>query len=222
MDTSKGYIYILTNPSFPEYVKIGYATDVENRVKDLNNSSAIPFGFRIYAKYKVQTPLSDKEAHKIIDTLNGELRSTETLDGKLRRREFFKLTAEEAYTFFEAMATIHGCTDALIKYNPTAAEQEEEKEAEQIRKKKSPFSFVKAKIAKGERLECPDIDVDGIITVYDSRRILYKGEIMYMTDFAHKMLDKKFTSAGTEYFTYNGEWLNDRRRRMEESGEYDN
>lgn len=28
---AKGYIYILTNPSFEEYVKIGYAHDVELR-----------------------------------------------------------------------------------------------------------------------------------------------------------------------------------------------
>ena len=26
-----GVIYILTNPSFPEYVKIGYADDIEKR-----------------------------------------------------------------------------------------------------------------------------------------------------------------------------------------------
>ncbi|MFI3228421.1 MAG: GIY-YIG nuclease family protein, partial [Clostridia bacterium] len=26
-------IYILTNPSFPEYVKIGYADDIDNRLK---------------------------------------------------------------------------------------------------------------------------------------------------------------------------------------------
>ena len=28
---NKGVIYILTNPSFPEYVKIGYADDVNKR-----------------------------------------------------------------------------------------------------------------------------------------------------------------------------------------------
>ena len=29
-----GYIYILTNPSFPQYVKIGYATDVKQRLAE--------------------------------------------------------------------------------------------------------------------------------------------------------------------------------------------
>jgi len=46
---AKGVIYILTNPSFPEYVKIGYAKNLEQRLKQLNNSAAIPFAFRAYA-----------------------------------------------------------------------------------------------------------------------------------------------------------------------------
>ena len=41
--SKKGVIYILTNPSFPEYVKIGYATDIEKRLKTLNRSETIPF-----------------------------------------------------------------------------------------------------------------------------------------------------------------------------------
>lgn len=31
---SQGVIYILTNPSFPDYVKIGYADDVNKRLKE--------------------------------------------------------------------------------------------------------------------------------------------------------------------------------------------
>jgi hypothetical protein len=30
---NKGVIYILTNPSFPEYVKIGYADDVKKKLR---------------------------------------------------------------------------------------------------------------------------------------------------------------------------------------------
>ena len=41
-----GYIYIMTNPSFKEFVKIGYAADVKQRLDELNRSSAVPFAFR--------------------------------------------------------------------------------------------------------------------------------------------------------------------------------
>ena len=36
---NKGVIYILTNPSFPQYVKIGYANDIEKRLKQLKKIS---------------------------------------------------------------------------------------------------------------------------------------------------------------------------------------
>lgn len=39
----KGVIYILTNPTFPQYVKIGYAQDLEKRLKQLNRSETIPY-----------------------------------------------------------------------------------------------------------------------------------------------------------------------------------
>lgn len=35
---AQGVIYILTNPSFPEYVKIGYAAKLEERLRQLNRS----------------------------------------------------------------------------------------------------------------------------------------------------------------------------------------
>ena len=43
MKNKNGVIYILTNPSFPEYVKIGYATNIEDRLKQLNRSETIPY-----------------------------------------------------------------------------------------------------------------------------------------------------------------------------------
>lgn len=44
-----GVIYILTNPSFPQYVKIGYADDLQKRLRQLNRSAALPYAFRAYA-----------------------------------------------------------------------------------------------------------------------------------------------------------------------------
>jgi len=48
---SKGVIYILTNPSFPDYVKIGYADEIDKRLQQLKRSECIPFSFRVYATY---------------------------------------------------------------------------------------------------------------------------------------------------------------------------
>ena len=49
---ANGVIYILTNPSFPQYVKISYADNIESRLRQLNNSECIPFAFRVYATYE--------------------------------------------------------------------------------------------------------------------------------------------------------------------------
>lgn len=55
-----GVIYILTNPSFPQFVKIGYADDVLDRVAILNSNPGLPYSFRIFATYEVNTTLQSK------------------------------------------------------------------------------------------------------------------------------------------------------------------
>ena len=93
---TKGCIYILTNPSFPTYVKIGYADDVNARVRQLNRTECTPFAFRVYATYAVNARLTDMKLHDIIDKLNPELRSIDNVNGKKRVREFYAMTAEDA------------------------------------------------------------------------------------------------------------------------------
>lgn len=51
MSETQGVIYILTNSSFPDYVKIEYAEDVQKRLKEINRSERIPFASRLYAYY---------------------------------------------------------------------------------------------------------------------------------------------------------------------------
>ena len=56
----------------------------------------MPFAFRIYATYEVDSALSDKKLHSILDKLDPELRSKEEIDGKKRVREFYAMTPEDA------------------------------------------------------------------------------------------------------------------------------
>lgn len=62
---SQGVIYILTTTLFQDYVKIGYADDVDKRLKELNRSECIPFAFRLCAYYKVPRRLTDIKLHQI-------------------------------------------------------------------------------------------------------------------------------------------------------------
>ena len=86
----KGVIYILTNLSFPEYVKIGYADDIEKRLSQLNRSECIPFAFRVYATYEVNSRLSDLKIHSIIDKLNPNLRSIDNFNVKNVSESFMR------------------------------------------------------------------------------------------------------------------------------------
>ena len=49
---AEGYIYIMTNPCLHDMVKIGYASDVEARRKQLS-TTALPYDYQIARKTAV-------------------------------------------------------------------------------------------------------------------------------------------------------------------------
>ena len=190
-----GYIYILTNPSFPQYVKIGYATDVKQRLDELNRSSAVPFAFRVYATYEVDSALSDKKLHTILDKLNPELRSTEEINGKKRVRELYAMTPEDAYDILDAIAEINGFKHRLKKWKATAEEQKEEETAKEIseahQERLAPFAFSMCNIAVGKQIEFSynGCDKSGTTcTVVDDKHVEYNGETWSLTALTKHLL----------------------------------
>ena len=213
---AKGYIYIMTNPSFEEYVKIGYAEDVNQRRDDLNSSSAVPFAFRIYATYEVDSKLADKNLHSILDMLNPNLRATEKIDGKIREREFYAMEPEDAYAILKAIAKIHGYEDRLEMWKPTVEEQQDEKTARAIKRRMASFMFSMCNINKGEEIEFwyNRRTPSGITcTVVDDRHVEYNGKIISLSALAQRLLGVTRPVHGTNHFKYKDEWLNDIRRR---------
>ena len=211
-----GYIYILTNPSFKEYVKIGYANDVKQRLDELNRSSAVPFAFRVYATYEVDSALSDKKLHSILDKLNPDLRSMEEIDGKKRVREFYAMTPEDAFSILEAIAEINGFKHRLKKWKATAEEQRDEETAKEIseahQERVAPFAFSMCNIAAGEQIEFwrSATEPSGIMcTVVDDKHVEYDGQRWSLTGLAKHLLGVNWAIAGPKFFKYKGEWLND-------------
>ena len=105
---AKGIVYILTNPCLDGWVKIGMTErdDIETRLRELNAPTNIPLSFRCYATYEVDKPLEvEKHIHSIIDRIDDSLHARETLEnGRIREREFFKISPETAYGIFKDIA----------------------------------------------------------------------------------------------------------------------
>lgn len=216
-----GYIYILTNPSFPQYVKIGYADDVKTRLTQLNRSECTPFAFRVYATYEVSARLTDMKIHDVIDKLNPNLRSIDNVNGKKRVREFYAMSKEDAYSLLEAIAEINGLEKNLKLWEQTAEEKVAEETAEEIEEQSTEraamFSFSMCNIAVGEQVEfcCPNNDHNGeLFSVVDNKHVIYNGETWSLTALAKHLMNTKWALAGPKYFKYKGEWLNDIRARL--------
>ena len=212
-----GVIYILTNPSFPEYVKIGFATNIEERLKQLNRSEAIPYAFRVYAVYEVGSRLTDKELHRLIDQLNPDLRTIETFDGKKREKEFYAMSPEEAYQLLESIAKISGTRDRLKRMKPEGHEVLDEEVAESFKRdsRRPPFNFIDYGIQPGEHIVF--IEDDSVRpTVVDGRHIEYEGQVTSVSRLAQDLKGFDHPVQGTLWFTYKGKTLADIRDELEE------
>ena len=185
-----GYIYIMTNPALKDMVKIGYAQDVEQRRKQLS-TTALPFDYEIYATYETSGNLEDKTLHSLIDNLNPDLRIS-------KNREFFFMSAEEAYSLLEAIAIISGTKDKLKKKIKLAEKHQ----------KKTRINFFECGIPIGAELSFVE-DNNIKVIVASENKVEYKGEITSLSTIVKELKHLKNIPRGTAYFTYNGELLTD-------------
>ena len=107
---AKGIVYILTNPSFGGWVKIGMSVrkDIEARLAELNRPTNLPLSYRAYAIYEVEKPQEvEKHIHNLFDIIDESLHARETLSsGRIREREFFRISPERAFAVFKPVALL--------------------------------------------------------------------------------------------------------------------
>ena len=190
---TKGYIYIMTNPGLQNMVKIGYAANVEERRKQLS-TTALPYDYEIFATYETSGKLEDKKLHKLIDNLNSDLRVS-------KNREFFVMSAEEAYELLEAIATISGSQDKLKRLRPSPDSAGSKK------RRNPPVNFAKCNIPMGAELVYVD-DPAVRVTVAAERKVQYGDELTSLSAVVKQLRNMK-TAAGPSYFTYNGELVSE-------------
>ena len=105
-----GRIYVLSNPSMPDLIKIGYTTrSIDERLQELSTTN-VPTPFKVEAVYSSVAPLNDEK--NIQDAL-GKHRL-------LKNREFFHLAPAKAVELISRLLRrppiegIHSCLSTEI------------------------------------------------------------------------------------------------------------
>lgn len=221
---SKGIVYILINPCLDGWVKIGMTErdDIDKRLRELNTPTNLPLSYRCYATYEVEQPLEvEKRIHSIIDRIDDTLHARELLEnGRIREREFFKISPETAYGIFKDIAMLRGDFNCLELKQPTQTESREE-EISEIRTKRANNSFELLDISVGEDITFLHDDSITASVVNNKNKVKYQNEIYSVSALAQKLLIEKFGWSeslhvnGWRYFTKNGMTLSDLRDKIE-------
>ena len=90
--TTEGYVYIINNPCWKGWVKVGMAIDAEDRCKQYQTSS--PFrDFKLcYSKHFEDRKASEQAAHDKLNKISAE-----------RKGEWFKVSVDEAIKLIQAL-----------------------------------------------------------------------------------------------------------------------
>jgi len=221
----KGIVYILTNPSLDGWVKIGMSVrnDISARLTELNSPANIPLSYRAYAIYEVDKPQDvEKHIHSLFDIIDESLHARETLaSGRVREREFFRISPEKAYAVFKSVAKLRGDESNLILVAPNDEQMEEEQIAEQSKRRPN-FKFSMLSIPIGTELQFVYDEECVCVTKDMSSKIEYEGNDYSLSGLATKLLVEKqgwkdtYTAQGPLYFTYQGKTLADLRNLQEQ------
>ena len=121
------------------------------------------------------------------------LRSVEQFDGKERKREFYAMSAADAYSILETIAEINDLKDKLHLVETTDSEIEKEIEAEEIRTKRKFTSLpkldwlIKQGIIKiGDEVYVINHPTE-TATLIDIKNVNFKGEILSLNAYGCKV-----------------------------------
>lgn len=196
-------IYILTNEAMPGYVKIGKTNNnLEQRVRELSASTSVPLPFTVfYACIVKNAQFVEHQLHDAFD--NNRVNP---------RREFFQIAPERVVAALK-LAEIENITP-----HKDLIESEEDREAhEEALERRGRFNFELAKIPLGAEIyfSRDENKKAKVIDLHSAKSIEYNGEAISLSTSAQEILGVTYGVAGTDYWMYDGETLDERRRRIE-------
>jgi hypothetical protein len=191
-------IYILINEAMPGYVKIGRTTNLNQRIRSLYRTQ-IPLPFECFYACTVE---SGVEVERWLFDVFEDRRVS-------KDREFFEVSPERVAAALRAKAIKD------VTPRQTYTESEEDRVAlNKARTNRDRFNFKMVDIPIGAELVFSR-DEKIKAKVVGNRNIEFDSEITSLSSSAQKILGYDYKVAGTLYWMYEGEILDERRRRFE-------
>lgn len=193
-------VYVLINEAMPGYVKIGKtATNLEQRIRDLSASTSVPLPFTCFFACVVKD--MNFVEHQLHDAFDNNRVNP--------RREFFQIAPQRVVSVLKMVAI-----EDVTPKKDYVESKEDQKALDKARTNRERFDFSKAGIPFGSKLTFSrgeNIEAK----VVDSRSIEFNGEITSLSKSAQKILGYSYGVAGTDYWMFEEETLDERRRRLE-------
>lgn len=201
-----GTVYVLSNPAFDSYVKVGRTIDLEQRLKQLDNTS-VPLPFRCVFAIEVDDEVA---VERLVHQAFADVRVRTT-------REFFEIDAQRVIS---ALKLTNG-KDVTPKED--IAEDEESIEAlERTVAKRKSYSFSDAHVNVGDVLTYSKDDAVTATVVAD-KKVEFEGEIVSLSKAALTLLHRegyKWKQAnGWAFWMKDGETLGERVERFADKDE---
>ena len=220
-ESSQGYVYILTNPSFREdWVKIGKSSrSVDVRSKELDNT-AVPLPFEIYATLKTEKyETVEKQIHRQIDRLT---------DRRIRpNREFFNIAPSVALDIMRDIADLLEDAELAVYADgkPVVSNSKDEdkrinaeNDIKKRKKGKPAFKFHMIGLNVGDTILFDALKLP--VKVATDDKVEYEGRFWSLSAFTAEFLPEELRNTsgayrGPNYFTYGGRTLSDLRTERE-------
>ena len=195
-------VYILTNECMPQTIKVGFTENLEQRIKQLDNTSvALPF--ECYYAVEVDDASGvEKKMHQGLDSYRVR-----------QNREFFNTSPERARSLLE-IAEVMGGKNVTPK-NAIVETEQDRQALKQAHKRRERFNFGMLDIQPGDTLY---FKKDETITckVVDDRRVEFRDEKTSLSASANLILtqmgyDWEGGASGPIWWCFNGKTLDELR-----------
>lgn len=203
---SLGIVYVLVNEAFDSYVKIGKSINLEQRLKQLDNTS-VPLPFRcVYAVEVSDMDKIEKLAHSAF------------ADHRVRtNREFFEIDQQRVISALQMTGGKEVTPNSDI-----AADEDGLKALENRKPKRRVWTLLDAELKAGDILTFTR-DENVTATVIDERKIEFRGNSASVSGAALTLLHElgytwKLVN-GWGYWLYDGETIGERLNRLLEERE---